>query len=113
MEMETKEINDILVVKPLVKRIDASIATAFKGQMIDLITKGKIKITLNLAQVDFIDSSGLGAIISVLKTVAPKGSLAICCPTTPVMSLFKLTRMDKVFFIASTEEDALKVFEGK
>jgi serine/threonine-protein kinase RsbW len=57
--------------------------------------------------VNFIDSTGLGAILGVLKRM-PKGSdLAICGATSSVSSMFKLTRMDRVFTICKTVDDAV------
>ena len=58
-------------------------------------------------------SSGLGAVISALKKIGNKGKIVICCVKETVMSLFHLTRMDRVFDIFSSEEDALKAFGEK
>lgn len=110
MDFETRKENSILIVKPLEKRIDASTSTAFKGEMSDLISKGDKFFVLNLAKVEFIDSSGLGTLISILKTLAlSKGSLALCEVNTPIKSLFAVTRMDKVFSISNDESEA-KIF---
>jgi anti-sigma B factor antagonist len=57
--------------------------------------------------VRFIDSSGLGAIVSMLKLIGREGDLVLCGVTDPVMSLFKLTRMDRVFQMFPSEHDAL------
>ena len=56
---------------------------------------------------EFIDSSGLGAILSILKRM-PKGcELIICGTTEPVMSMFKLTRLDRVFTMRKTVDEAV------
>ena len=108
MQIQDKKIGNILIVKPSEKRIDASVATDFKGKMIDWINSGNKRIVLNLAEVDFIDSSGLGAIVSSLKTIGNGGDLVICGISDTVITLFRLTRMNRVFQIFSTEEEALK-----
>ncbi|HSO67421.1 MAG TPA: STAS domain-containing protein, partial [Desulfatirhabdiaceae bacterium] len=63
---------------------------------------------LDLTYVEFIDSSGLSVLISVLKTLAGKGELLLCSISNTVMSLFKLTRMDRIFKIYDSVEEALK-----
>lgn len=63
---------------------------------------------LDLSEVDFIDSSGLGAIVSSLKAVGKQGNLIICGIGETVLSLFRLTRMDRVFQIVSSPEEAVR-----
>jgi anti-sigma B factor antagonist len=108
MQIEDRKIGNVLVVKPLEKRIDAFSATAFKGKMIDWITGGSNRIVLDLSEVDFIDSSGLGVIVSSLKAVGKQGGLILCGIRETVLSLFRLTRMDRVFQIVSSPEEAVK-----
>ena len=112
MQILEKKFGNILLVKPAEKRIDASAATDFKGKMIDRINAGNKRIVLDLAGVDFIDSSGLGAIVSSLKAIGNDGDLAICRINETVMTLFRLTRMNRVFQIFSTEEEAVKSLSG-
>lgn len=112
MQLEEKKSGEILIVKPLEKRIDASSATDFKGKMVDWISSGHNRIVLNLSMVDFIDSSGLGAIVSSLKTIGNNGNLVISGLRETVMSLFRLTRMNQVFQIFSSEEDAVKALSS-
>jgi anti-sigma B factor antagonist len=108
MQIEGKKVGDLLIVTPLEKRLDASAAADFKGKIVDWINAGHHRIVLNLSQVDFVDSSGLGAIVSCLKTLGGNGDLVICGIQETVMSLFQLTRMNRVFQIFPTEAEALK-----
>jgi anti-sigma B factor antagonist len=108
MQIKQKTLNEILVVTPLEKRIDVSSATDFKGKMIDWILQGHKRILLDLSQVDFIDSSGLGAIVSCLKTIGTNGDLVICGIRDTVMSLFQLTRMNRVFQIYLSQDEAVR-----
>jgi anti-sigma B factor antagonist len=112
MQISDKKIGEILVIKPLEKRIDASIATDFKGRMMDWINAGNKRILLDLAEVEFVDSSGLGSIVSSLKTMGSEGDLAICGIKETVMNLFRLTRMNRVFQIFSSEDEALKILSS-
>ncbi|OPY03179.1 MAG: Anti-sigma-B factor antagonist [Syntrophorhabdus sp. PtaB.Bin047] len=108
MEIDEKKVGDVLVVLPREKRIDASVSTGFKGRMVDWINQGNRRIVLDLSQVDFIDSSGLGAIVSSLKTLGTEGDLVICGIRETVMGLFKITRMNRVFQIFANESEAIE-----
>ncbi len=101
--------NDILIVQPNIERLDASVAVDFKEKMADLIKRGHSMIILNLSVVEFIDSSGLGSIVSSLKTIGRNGDLVLCGINRNIMSMFKLTRMDRVFRIFSSEGEAISL----
>jgi len=107
MQLEVTHTPTLLVVKVVAPRLDAREAVEFKAQMADWIRQGPQTILLNLAEVRFIDSSGLGAIVSVLKLLGRQGDLVLCGVTEPVLSLFKLTRMDRVFQMYAQESEAL------
>ena len=95
------------VVVPRVKRLDASVAPAFKAQVVDLVQAGERRLVIDLAPLDFLDSSGLGALVSILKALGSQGTMAVCGARGGVLSLFKLTRMDKVFSIHADRAEAL------
>lgn len=97
----------VAVVAPMVKRLDASVAPAFKQAVVQLVEGGDTRIVLDLAGVDFLDSSGLGAMVSILKNVGNRGAVAVCGARGAVQSLFQLTRMDKVFTMHASREDAI------
>ena len=111
MEINSKINNDSLVIKPNVQRIDSSISTEFKSKVFDLLDKQYKFILLDISEIDFIDSSGLGALISILKSVTSQNAtLAICGAQSKIINLFKLTRMDKVFTLFENVEEAEKFF---
>ena len=100
--------NNILVVRVEERRIDASKAPAFKDEMSRCIEAGQNQLVLDLSQVDFIDSSGLGALVSCLKRLGPRGSLAVAGATGAVSRLFTLTRMDRVFALHPNVDTAVE-----
>lgn len=106
MQVEDKAIGDVRVVKVYEKRLVAKVAVEFKENMLRLINQGNRSLVLDLSDVDFVDSSGLGAIVSSLKAIGRDGDLVICGLKEPVMQVFSLTRMDKVFRIFSNVEEA-------
>ena len=99
--------NDILVVRVEEKRVDASRAPHFKDEITRRIEAGHTRLILDLSGVDFVDSSGLGAIVACLKRLGPRGDLAIAGAKGAVSRLFTLTRMDKVFPLHDTVDAAV------
>ncbi|MBN1103402.1 MAG: STAS domain-containing protein [Deltaproteobacteria bacterium] len=112
MEISCSAVGDVLVVVPEEKRIDAYSAPDFKGRMVDWINSGHTRLILDLSCVEFIDSSGLGAMVSTLKTIGNRGDLVICGVQKAVMNLFQLTRMNRVFRIFPSREEALTSLSG-
>ncbi|MGB3314089.1 MAG: STAS domain-containing protein [Albidovulum sp.] len=99
MNLVSESIDDALVVRVQDDRIDASVAIQFKDQMRELTTDHSGRVVLDLGQVNFVDSSGLGAIVSVMKFLAPTRKLELAALTANVDKVFHLTRMDSVFAI--------------
>jgi len=108
MRLEVRHENDILIVTVINPRIDERAADDFKNQMFQLISEGNLKIILNIAEVNFIDSSGLGVIVASLKQLKGEGKFVICTMNDSVERMFKLTRMNKIFSLFDTENEALE-----
>ncbi len=107
MDLKDRKQGDILIIKPMGERLDASVATDFKKKMADFIDAGNEVIVLNMSEVKFIDSSGLGAFISLLKRIGQKGELVVCGMRASILSLFHMTRLNNVVRIYSREEEAV------
>ncbi|MCK6554136.1 STAS domain-containing protein [Candidatus Binatia bacterium] len=107
MELEHRSEGNVLVVTLLEKRLDARSASPFKDKMVALIDEGHSRIVLDIREIEFIDSSGLGVIVAVLKQLAGQGDLVICGARDTVRSMFKLTRLDKVFQMFTDVGDAV------
>ncbi len=88
-------------------RIDAAVALAFKDQMRSQTEDGPDTVVLDLQQVQFVDSSGLGAIVASMKAMGQGRTLALAGLNPTVDKVFRLTRMDSVFRMYPTLEDAL------
>jgi len=106
MDLIHAQQGDYLVVTVNAPRIDASAALEFKDSM-NAIEDTNRKILLNLEQVEFIDSSGLGAIVSVMKHLGKDRKMDLCTLTPTVEKVFRLTRMDSIFSIYASREQAL------
>ncbi len=113
MDFESRTYGDVLVIRPLVQMIDAQNASSFKGWMVDYILQGEKKVALDLSGVDFMDSSGLSALISSAKTMQGRGRLVLCGVGTNVSRLLSITRLDRgVFEIHQDEERAVEALKG-
>jgi len=107
MQFAERKVGSNIVLEVLESRLGADKAVAFKDAIGRHLAGGAVSIVLDLSKVEFIDSSGLGAILSVLKRM-PKGCELILCGTTdPVTSMFKLTRLDRVFTMKRTVDEAV------
>lgn len=114
MDLETKKKQDCVFLMPLSQNLDVTVSTEFKGRVVDLITQGNHFFLLNLSHVDFIDSSGLGALISILKTLnINNGDIALCELKPPVQNLLNLTRMNNVFRIFPNEKEGVEYLVNK
>ena len=112
MKFDERQEPEAMVVKPLDSRLDSYVAEAFKIHMKDIVANGHLQIVLDLSDVDFIDSSGLGAIISTMIALRPQGQLMVCNAKDSVLALFRLTRMDRVIPVKNDANEALRAMSG-
>lgn len=107
MELETTLKGDVLRVSVLGPRIDAACAIQFKDRMREICANAPPRVVLDLEQVDFLDSSGLGAVVAAMKHLGKERSLELAGLSPKVSRVFRLTRMDSVFTIHATAEVAM------
>jgi anti-sigma B factor antagonist len=105
MDIVEEKQEGVVVLKVAEDRIDAACAAAFRDAVAAVIARGEGRLVIDLAAVTFMDSTGLGALVATLKT-AGGGRIALCGVRDSVATLFKLTRMDKVFRIFPTRPAA-------
>jgi anti-sigma B factor antagonist len=110
--LKTETSNGIIVVSfDNVNRFNALIAEPVKEQMKSYFVKPNTKLVLNMEGIDFVDSTGFGVFLSIMKTANNNyGFFKICNITPGVMELFKLLQLHNVFEIYNTKEDCLKSF---
>jgi anti-sigma B factor antagonist len=92
-------------------RLDSIGTSALKRHAISLFEAGQDSLVVDLHAVEFIDSSGLGILISLLKQVGTRGRLVICNLQPNVLNTFKLSRMDRVFSIQKSVDEAFESLE--
>ena len=112
MEIAFDKIGSIAVAAVPVDELDASNAGEFKRD-IGPVLQANTKLVLDLSRLRFVDSSGLGAILSCLRQLSAKsGDLKLCGMSKQVWALFELVRMHRIFDIYGTREEAVKAFQA-
>ncbi|HKF46836.1 MAG TPA: STAS domain-containing protein [Terracidiphilus sp.] len=107
MRFEETVSGDVLVVKVMQPRIAADVAGDFKKSLVEAVSRADRAIVLDLTGLTFIDSMGLGGLIAALKALKEDGNLVLCGVSHSILSMFKLTRMDKIFRMFGTAEEAV------
>jgi len=109
MQLKARKYDDGLLIIVNAARICAIDAIQFKDRMRELTANAPDRVVLDMGQVKFVDSSGLGALIACMKQLARGQVLELAALTPPVEKVFALSRLDTVFDIhASTDA----VFKG-
>ncbi len=107
MEFETIRKGDVLRINVLAERIDAACAVQFKDRIRELCGQEPARVILDLQMVEFLDSSGLGAVVAAMKYLGKGRRLELAGLSSKVSKVFRLTRMDSIFTIHQTAEAAM------
>jgi anti-sigma B factor antagonist len=110
--LKTEKINNIIVVRfDNIDRFNALITEPVKEDLKSFFNTPGTKLILNLEGVKYIDSSGFGVFLSILKTASNnKGQFKICNITPDVMELFKLLQLHNVFALYNNLNECLDSF---
>src|SRR5256885_2952973 len=102
--------NGITVVAPT-GRLDVAGAPALKEAISEVVKNGPPRIVIDMEGVSFVDSTGLGSVIAVLKQVrGSQGELRLAAPNQQARVVLELTTLDRVFPYYATVEEALTGF---
>ena len=112
MNLESRDTGDFQVIAVHEERIDAVAAIRFKDRMRELTSGDAPHVVLDLSEVGFIESSGLGAIVAAMKQLGGTRRLDLAGLTPTVDRVFRLTRMDSVFTIHGSVAEAEAVYAG-
>lgn len=115
MEIDVARVRGATVVRPEGGRLDLDAAALFRGRLHQLIQAGHRNLVIDLSEITFIDSSGLGALVSALKLlkngrdrrraprqgqsrrVSARGDVRLAGAQPPVRTLLEVIRLDRVF----------------
>ncbi|HWR84209.1 MAG TPA: STAS domain-containing protein [Candidatus Deferrimicrobium sp.] len=94
-------------------RLDLATGSTLKQQIKKLFEKERTAVHLNLADVEFINSSGLGALVSIMKEIRlRKGRLTLSDLASYVKEIFEITQLSHIFEIFATEDEALASYQA-
>ncbi len=108
MNLKIEAVGSRMIIAVQEERLDAHNSDELKTEMNRLFSEGAKDLILDLKDVRFIDSSGLGVLVSGFKNASTRqGSLKLAGLQTQVRSMFELTRLHRVFDIFQTTDEAL------
>lgn len=110
--LKTERINNITVVRfDNIDRFNALITEPVKEELKSFFNNPGTRMILNLEGIKYIDSSGFGVFLSILKTATNNnGQFRICNITPEVLELFKLLQLHNVFKLYSSIDECLGSF---
>lgn len=116
MEMDLKIIvrkNGAIPIIELSGEVDAYTSARFREIMIETIENGGTSLVVSMAAVEYIDSSGLGALVGGLKRASERnGRILVVCSQPQVRKVFEITGLEKVFPLYDIEDDAVKAIHS-
>jgi anti-sigma B factor antagonist len=87
--------------------VDVYTSPRLKQEIIDAVDSGCLHIVVDLEKLNFIDSSGLGVLVSGLRRVKERGgSLRLVCTKDSILKIFRITGLDKVFPVFAAVDEA-------
>jgi anti-sigma B factor antagonist len=113
MQIDISQRGRISVVAPEGPRLDAGVAHELKAALLELIEAGRSHLVVNLNGVDFIDTAGLGALISALKRLklsGQHGDIRLAHVKPPVESVLEIIRLHRVFSRYDSVDDAVRSY---
>lgn len=111
MDIHVDQIENIAIAEIPVEELDASNANELKRDMAPILDANR-RVVIDLSRLHFVDSSGLGAMLSCLRQLSAKGGdLKLCGMTKQVRAAFELVRMHRIFDIFPTRLEAVHAFK--
>jgi anti-sigma B factor antagonist len=111
VKLSTRQVGDVTVIDGAGRITLGEGASTFRDTIRDLAAKGNQKLLLNLSEVSYIDSSGIGELVSGFTTVTNHGGqLKLIGLTKRVKDLLQITKLYTVFEVFDDEASAVRSF---
>jgi len=112
MNDERKEVDGVVVFRPGARIVDQTSSRTYLDPIKDAVNSGK-RIVLDLSEIQFLNSAGLGVIVGLVRDAKGKGGgLRLCSPTTAVKALFSMVHIENIAFVDPDVETALSALSG-
>src|SRR3712207_2342524 len=106
MIVEMEQTAEGIALVRLSGRLDAAAAPQILARLKDAVADGKNRLAVDLSEVSFIDSTGLGTLVSGLKAARKaEGDLRLIAPSSQAQRLLRLTTLDRVFVTSDTLDE--------
>jgi anti-sigma B factor antagonist len=111
MKLSHREANEVVIIEPKGKIMGGPESTELHDLLHQLIDDGKNKVVIDLAKVDWMNSTGLGLLISGLTTLRKSGGeLKLASVTEKIQSLLTITKLVTIFKSYDTVDEAINSF---
>ena len=111
--LQIEESGDITIIRITEKKLYQDTITPFQEKMVSLMNEGRRKLIVDLSEVDVMNSSGLGVLILTWDRLSQEdGHLVITGLGSLMEELFKRMRLDLIFKVVKTTEEALQIIRG-
>jgi anti-sigma B factor antagonist len=108
LKVETRTPQEGVAVIALEGEVDVYTSPRLKQEMVDLLNRGLVHLVVDLNNVKYLDSTGLGVLIGGLKRARERdGDLRLICDNMRILRIFEITGLTKIFDIDPSEDDAL------
>jgi anti-sigma B factor antagonist len=109
MEFATQNIDEFVAVIRGEGRLNMVSAPRLRGAVADAVAAGRPRVVVDLSGVEFMDSSGLGALVGCLKTTRQAGGdLRIAAPSDQVVMVLQLSNLDRILTSYTSAADAYR-----
>jgi anti-sigma B factor antagonist len=113
LELASKQLGRVMVVR-CKGRITTGVETRALQEEVARVTLGTKNVVLDLAEVDFADSGGLGVLVRLHRSLrTDRGDLKICGLQASLLKVFQITHLQSVFEIYGREEEAVEAFRQR
>ena len=105
--LDVTEYDNGITVLAVRGEVDVYTAPRLREKLVELVSKGKHQIVVDLEAVDFLDSTGLGVLVGGLKRLrSHEGDLSLVCTQQRILKVFEITGLTKVFTIHESVDAA-------
>ncbi len=109
--LEVKELEGVSVLS-VRGEVDVSTAPRLRQSLVELAEDGRKALVVDLDPVEFIDSTGLGVLVSGLKRFRTQGGdLILACSQPRILRVLEITGLDRAFTVCETVESAVSAAE--
>ena len=113
MDIKIDRVEDIIVIKPQ-GEIDLHSSPQLRAILQDNIKDATLGVLIDLGRVNYMDSSGLATLAEAFQVIKKEGKkMAICALTDTVKNILSITRLDEIFPVFGSQEEALKELKLK